>query len=362
MSDPVDEKDPDQNANEIDVEGGSSSTHSDDRQASSDGNLPTRESFEAPQYVFQAATPVLEPNPPEPSNDTEVDSAESNSNNDEATESSAAQTPRRAEPTPNETPSQPGHATAQSTGNESGPANGSDGGQGANPDEQLIQQTKMQIRGLVSEIQKLAQSNCSIEEFNEGFLTRVTSALASVGGGIWKVGENGRLDLQYQVNLAATELADGEKAQAAHDLLLRRIIQNNEPVIIPPHSGSGDSEDAANPTSCLLVVERLVVDQRVVGLVEVFQRAGSGPTTQRGYLRFLVQMCEIASDFLKNRKIRNYQQQQELWENWNSLFVLLTMDSIRGKQLIPLSMKVDGWLNVIESVSPRRKEAGFESK
>jgi len=186
--------------------------------------------------------------------------------------------------------------------------------QSANADEQLIQQTKIQIRTLVNEIQQLAQSDCSVEEFYDGFLSRVTSALASMGGAIWRVNDNGRLELQFQINLSQTELAGDEKAQLSHDLLLRKITNSNEPVLVQPNSGAGGSDDAGNPTSSLLVIERLVVDQKVVGLVEVFQRPGSGPTTQRGYLRFLVQMCEIASDFLKNRKIRTYQEQQELWE------------------------------------------------
>ncbi|MDG2469745.1 MAG: HlyD family secretion protein [Pirellulaceae bacterium] len=181
-------------------------------------------------------------------------------------------------------------------------------------DEQLIQQTKLQIRTLVNEIQQLAQSDCTIDDFYDGFLSRVTSALASSGGAVWKVNESGRLELQFQINIATTELAGNENAQIAHDLLLRRLIEANEPALVQPNSGTGESEDASNPTSSLLVIERLLVDQKVVGLVEVFQRSGSGPTTQRGYLRFLVQMCEIASDFLKNKKIRTYQQQQELWE------------------------------------------------
>ncbi len=58
----------------------------------------------------------------------------------------------------------------------------------------------------------------------------------------------------------------------------------------------------------------LVVDQQTVGLVEIFQRPGAGPTTQRGYLRFLVQMCEIASDFLCNQRLRLFAEQQVMWQ------------------------------------------------
>ena len=55
-------------------------------------------------------------------------------------------------------------------------------------DEQLIEETKQQIRGLVREIAQLAQSDISVEEFYAGFLGRVVSALAADGGAIWMDG------------------------------------------------------------------------------------------------------------------------------------------------------------------------------
>jgi hypothetical protein len=55
------------------------------------------------------------------------------------------------------------------------------------------------------------------------------------------------------------------------------------------------------------------VDQQVCGVIEVFQRASGGPTTQRGYLRFLVQMCELAGEFLRNVRLRHLDDRQNLW-------------------------------------------------
>ena len=52
-------------------------------------------------------------------------------------------------------------------------------------DAQLVNQTKNQIRQLVQEISDLAKTDCSVEDFYEGFLTRTTNALASTGGAIW---------------------------------------------------------------------------------------------------------------------------------------------------------------------------------
>ena len=34
---------------------------------------------------------------------------------------------------------------------------------------------------------------------------------------------------------------------------------------------------------------------------------------QKGYLRFLMQMCELAGDYLKSRKLRHFSDRQALW-------------------------------------------------
>ena len=320
-------------------------------QAESDSTSSTNEGSSNennwPQYSFQAPTPILMPNAEE--DDAPVDSGKRTADPEA---SASAQESRQSVDVPKATES---NSAATKSASPSQPTQGSQAAQGN--DDQLIQQTKIQIRNLVNEIQQLALSDCTVEDFYEGFLSRVTSALASVGGAIWKVNDQGRLELQFQINVGATELADNEQAQISHDLLLRKLIQNNEPALVQPRSGSGDSEDASNPTSCLLVVERLMVDQKIVGLVEVFQRSGSGPTTQRGYLRFLVQMCEIASDFLKNKKIRNYQQQQELWEKLEH-FIRSSHYSLDPKQTAYTVANEGRRLVDCDRVSFAKKEGG----
>ena len=159
--------------------------------------------------------------------------------------------------------------------------------------EILVQQTKEQIRDLVQEISELAKSDCTVEEFYEGFLLRTTSALASVGGAIWiQEPDQKHLSLHYQINLKQTTLANDKAAQVQHTLLLNKLLDSAEPTLVPPNSGKIDEDDAGNPTDFLLVVAPLIIDQETVGLVEILQRPGTGPATQRGYLRFLTRMCD----------------------------------------------------------------------
>ena len=186
-------------------------------------------------------------------------------------------------------------------------------------DAELVNKTKNQIRNLVSEIAELAKSCVELNEFFEGFLVRTTSALASEGGAIWlDESGTGGLELQYHVNLDQSVLVSDTEAQVKHSKLIARLRESGEPVLVPANSGSNEDEDGGNPTENLLVVGPLKVNGQTVGLVEILQRTGAGPTTQRGYLRFLTQMCEIASDFLTNRKIRNFADQQNLWQQIDS--------------------------------------------
>ena len=184
--------------------------------------------------------------------------------------------------------------------------------QSLNPE--LIEQTKQQIRSLVAEISQLSRSDISPEEFYAEFLNRVVQALAAVGGAVWINDEEGRLTLKYQTNLHKSGLRDNEEGQRQHSQLLYRAMSGGEALLVPPRSGAGeDEDDIANPTDLLLVLGPLKTDLEVVGVIEILQRAETGVSAQRGYLRFLSQMCDLAVDFIKSRQLRHFSDRQVLW-------------------------------------------------
>jgi len=185
-------------------------------------------------------------------------------------------------------------------------------------DPHLIEQTKQQIRGLVVEIAQLAKQELTAREFYGAFLDRVVSALAAIGGAVWAVGEHGGIELQYQINLHETKLAENQQNLARHGALLQRAMTSGEGALVGPHSGEGDEGQAANPTDFLLILGPLMVDKDARGVVEIFQRPGAAPTTQRGYLKFLLQMCDLASDYLKTRQLRHFTDRQTLWNQLES--------------------------------------------
>ncbi len=188
---------------------------------------------------------------------------------------------------------------------------------GSGPSQNLVNQTRQQIRILAAEVDQLAKSGCTEEEFFEGFLTRSTSALASIGGAIWMLDDQQQLRLRYQINLKQTGLAERPAAQTQHHRLLQRVLAKGESTLVAPQSGAAESTDAAtegaNPTDFLLVLAPLSIDQKPVGLIEIFQRSATGPNTQQGYLRFLNQMGETGSRYLANHRIRSFAAQQQMW-------------------------------------------------
>ena len=184
---------------------------------------------------------------------------------------------------------------------------------GANPDPMLVQEMKNEIRSLVQEIAQLTQTDIPVEQFYAEFLGRVVSAMAAVGGAIWTIGSEGRLKLAHQLNLPREASDEKTPGRMRHGLLLKKVISSGQAHVALPQSGGGKDDAPGNPTDLLLVLAPLALEQEVLAVVEICQRPGGGPTTQRGYIRFLNQMCELACDYLKNRRLRSLSDRQVLW-------------------------------------------------
>ena len=198
-------------------------------------------------------------------------------------------------------------------------------------DVQLIEQTKQQIRALVNEITQISKSDISPEDYYGEFLPRVISALAATGGALWTLDPNGSLALAYHVNMRETRLHEDEDANKRHSRLLYKILRSGEGSLIPPHTVSEGEDEEGNPTDYLLVFGVIKTELETVGLIEILQRPDTSITTQKGYLRFLEQMTGLASDYFKNRQLRNFGDRQNLWTQLEE-FTRTIHDSLDRKE------------------------------
>jgi len=184
--------------------------------------------------------------------------------------------------------------------------------------QQTVEETKAQIRGLVNEIAALAKSGATAEEFYPELLSRVITALAAAGGAIWLLDDDKQLKLEYQINAEPSILANDTDDSVRHSRLISRAANAGQSLLVPPYSGTSDGDAGGNPTRYLLVLGALAHDGHKDGLIEVFQRPDTAPETQRGYLRFLEQMCSLAAEWLRSQKLRSLGDRQTLWQQADS--------------------------------------------
>ncbi len=184
--------------------------------------------------------------------------------------------------------------------------------------QQTVEETKAQIRGLVNEIAALTKSGATASEFYPELLSKIITALAAAGGAVWLLDEDQQLRLQYQINAEPSILTEGTEDADRHNRLIRRAAASGQSLLVPPYSGTTDGDAEGNPTRYLLVLGALQHDGQKDGLIEIFQRPDTAPDTQRGYLRFLQQMCELAAEWLRSQKLRTLGDRQTLWQQADS--------------------------------------------
>lgn len=178
---------------------------------------------------------------------------------------------------------------------------------------ETLESTKKQIRGLIQEIAQLSKRDVPPEEYFREVLPKVVSALAAVGGAAWIYDEQRRPRLIYQINISRGLLDPSSDDGIRHLRLIESIFKGAPAQLAAPQSGGPEEGSAGNPTNSLLVVAPINVDEGVEGVIEIFQRPNSAPNSQRGYLRFLEQMCGLATEWFKTRKLRDFSDRQSLW-------------------------------------------------
>ncbi|HEY1860318.1 MAG TPA: hypothetical protein VGG61_08190 [Gemmataceae bacterium] len=191
----------------------------------------------------------------------------------------------------------------------------------AGPDPQveksLLEQTRKQVNRLFEEVGRLTELDVKPAEFYAEFLNRILSGLMAPAGAVWVCTAQGNLQLQHQINLRQVALEGGDKGKQMHDELLRQALRGAKPIAIPPHSSTGNPEGgpaaAGNPSSYLILLAPVVVDDQVTALVEVWQRAERHPDAAGGFLKFLTDMARLASLYARNYQRRQMTGQQQLW-------------------------------------------------
>ena len=188
--------------------------------------------------------------------------------------------------------------------------------------------TWREIEDVVQEVTRQSRAAVPADQFFTSLLESSVRTLAATGGAVWLRQPDG-LRLEHQVNLVRTGLVTGpdaddiqnvEQRSNQHLRLLERISRQTATHAVSPQSGatSGSSTDGLpeNPTDFLLLFCPVAVDDRVLGVLEIFQRPNVSPGAVQGFLRFLAALAELAADYLRNSQLRALQDRATLWSQF----------------------------------------------
>ncbi len=178
-------------------------------------------------------------------------------------------------------------------------------------------QSWQQIEELVDQIEELSRSDIPPQQFHAGLLDRVVKASAAAGGAVWVLQPEVGLQLDYQINLAITELNENDLSERQHRRLLEELLAAGLPKLVPPHSGPSGADQAANPTPFLLICCPLQRGEDSIGVVEIFQRPDVSPAARDGFLQLLISVCQLATDYYRHCQLRELRNRETLWSRFS---------------------------------------------
>lgn len=167
-----------------------------------------------------------------------------------------------------------------------------------------------EVPAWLEEMARLLESAPSPAQFHAKFMQRVLDATKAAGGAIWGVDQD-RFELQYQVNLNHLDL-DKEHGNAAHAQLLRQAAQRGRALWVPPSGGPNGGMGAGNPTAFGLMLAPIVVDQHLVGLVEIWFDKPLDLPRKRGLARLLTEVSGFLAAYCHKTQWRSLINRQEL--------------------------------------------------
>ncbi len=156
-----------------------------------------------------------------------------------------------------------------------------------------IADVKRRIRGWLHHIEQLSDTATDADAYYKEMLTGLITMLAALGGAVW-TRDAKRLRLRIAVGAGTTENFHRTLLEPWHRRLLERAFAEGAAAAIGPNEQGQRDDDRGNPTESLLLLGTVKKKHQTVALVEIFQRTGASPTIERGYLRFIQQICELA--------------------------------------------------------------------
>lgn len=184
------------------------------------------------------------------------------------------------------------------------------------PETAATEASSRRASRLLEEMAGLLQQALPPVEFYAEYLKRVLAAVRGVAGAVWLTAPDGGFRLHYQINLSEIGLDRVPHGRACHAELLRQAAEQGKTVWMPPRSGPEEKADlitAANLSTYAVLLAPVLMNDEVVGIVEVWQDYYPEAPTWKPAARFLTEVAGFVAAYLHRAQLRQLLDQQALW-------------------------------------------------
>jgi len=165
------------------------------------------------------------------------------------------------------------------------------------------------------ELTGLLENASTPEEFFTPYLERVMEITGATGVAVWQRQPGGQLVLVKDFNFGALRLDQTPNGLPCHSLLLEEAaLSRRGHWVAPTVPQDNGTMMKANLSSLALVLAPAMVEDKVVGLLEVFFPPDQERDAKRFLTRLTTELAALTGAFWHKRQFRQLQDQQQIWQ------------------------------------------------
>ncbi|MCP4707245.1 MAG: HlyD family efflux transporter periplasmic adaptor subunit [Planctomycetes bacterium] len=170
------------------------------------------------------------------------------------------------------------------------------------------------LTALESEVARLNESVADTREYFQVFLEKTISVLG-VGGGIWQIGQYDELTCASHINLASAELEESGRQHQLLDAAVEKVIQTSGSVVLTGRGSANlfdegvTEEIGENESPHTLLFTPIFAANKLSAILLIISPQDVDPRAVRGFLGFLLGLCELATRYLERNQIDHLQDQ-----------------------------------------------------
>jgi hypothetical protein len=190
---------------------------------------------------------------------------------------------------------------------------------------ETMEASRAPFNPVIDEIARLTDQGLSPPDYFRELIRRALAAFGATAGAVWGASA-ANMPLITELNMLRVGLHDKPELKPSHDALLQMAREKAQPLVLSPGSGVGGAPDGTrpgNPTAFANMVVPVIVDGKPQYLLELWLDGSHTAEQHFRTVQMVVMLAGLASTYLKNHRIKQLTNQQELWGQLESFSQLI---------------------------------------